>query len=239
MRLDKFLSHATGYSRAQVKKFLRDKRVALGADPQSAELIKKADHDVAAQDVVLLDGEVLELPGRTYLMLHKPLAYVCASTDSENPTVLDLLDTAAQDLSIAGRLDKDTSGLVLISNDGQWIHRIISPRRDCTKVYQAELDREIDDGVITHFAEGIFLKGEDKKTRPAKLRRLQGTQVSVAISEGRYHQVRRMFAACGFHVQALHRVSIGNIQLDPALSPGQYRPLTQAEIDSIAVQEPS
>ncbi|MDO8907393.1 MAG: pseudouridine synthase [Pseudohongiella sp.] len=237
MRLDKYISHATEYSRAQVKKLLRDKRVSIGTAPETATLIKKADHEVSEQDVVLLDGVVIEIPSTSYLMLHKPAGYVCANTDSENPTVLDLIGNAPADLSIAGRLDKDTTGLVLLSNDGKWVHRIISPRRECPKIYHAELDQPINDEVIKQFASGFFLKGDIKETKPAVLEVLAGNTVSVMISEGRYHQVKRMFAACGFHVVALHRVSIAGITLDADLEPGQYRTLTDAEVNSIGLQE--
>lgn len=237
MRLDKFISHATGYSRAQVKKMLRDKRVSTGSSVETATLIKQADYEVGERDVVLLDGDVVAIPATSYLMLHKPAGYVCANTDSENPTVIDLIDDAPEDLAIAGRLDKDTTGLVLLSNDGKWVHRIISPRRECPKVYHAELDQPVDDEVIQKFASGFFLKGDIKETRPAVLQRLSGNNVAVTLSEGRYHQIKRMFAACGFHVVALHRISIADITLDADLAPGQYRTLTAAEVDSIGVQE--
>lgn len=237
MRLDKFISHATGYSRAQVKKFLRDKRVSIGSSADMATLIKQADREVGDHDVVLLDGEPVSIPAISYLMLHKPAGYVCANSDSENPTVLDLIADAPEDLSIAGRLDKDTTGLVLLSNDGKWVHSIISPRRECSKTYHAELDQPINDEVITQFARGFFLKGDIKETKPAVLERLSGNTVSVTLSEGRYHQVKRMFAACGFYVEALHRVSIAGITLDAELAPGQYRTLTDAEVNSIGLQE--
>jgi 16S rRNA pseudouridine516 synthase len=237
MRLDKFISHATEYSRAQVKKLLRDKRVSIGSSPEAATLTKKADYEVSEQDVVLLDGVVVKIPSTSYLMLHKPAGYVCANTDSENPTVLDLIADAPADLSIAGRLDKDTTGLVLLSNDGKWVHRIISPRRECPKTYHAELDQPINADVIKQFASGFFLKGDIKETKPAVLEALAGNTVSVTISEGRYHQVKRMFAACGFHVVALHRVSIAGITLDAGLEPGQYRTLTDAEVSSTGLQE--
>ncbi|MBU2098192.1 MAG: pseudouridine synthase [Gammaproteobacteria bacterium] len=237
MRLDKFVSHATGYSRAQVKKLLRDKRVSAGSSAETATLIKKADYEVTDQDVVLLDGDVVVIPATSYLMLHKPAGYVCANTDSENPTVLDLIESPPEDLSIAGRLDKDTTGLVLLSNDGKWVHRIISPRRECPKTYHAELDQPVTDEVIEQFANGFFLKGDIKQTRPAVLESLVDNKVAVTLSEGRYHQIKRMFAACGFHVVALHRVSIAGITLDAGLAPGQYRTLTDAEVSSIGLQE--
>ncbi len=236
MRLDKFLSHATDYSRAQVKKLIRDKRVSI-----NGELARQADRMVSDNDVVCLDQQPVQLAGPSYLMLYKPAGYVCATTDSENPTVLDLIDTPPADLSVAGRLDKDTTGLVLLSNDGQWVHRVISPRSDCLKVYHATLDAPLTPEIVQAFASGVQLKNDDKPTLPARVSTLTDTVVSVAVSEGRYHQVRRMFAACGRHVLALHRVSIGSIMLDPAMMPGQYRALNTTEIDSMNTrqQEPS
>ena len=237
MRLDKFISHATGYSRAQVKKLLRDKRVAIGSDPAAATLIKKADYDVSDDDAVLVDGQPVTIPSAAYLMLHKPAGYVCANTDSEHPTVIDLIRDAPADLSIAGRLDKDTTGLVLLSNDGKWVHGVISPRRECAKTYVVEVDSAINDEVVARFTSGLLLKGEIKQTRPAVLERTGDKSARVTISEGRYHQIRRMFAACGLHVVSLHRISIGDITLDAALEPGQYRSLTNAEVSCIGLQE--
>lgn len=228
MRLDKFLSHATEYSRAQVKKLIRDKRIRI-----NGEIARQADRYVSDNDQVCLDEQPVTLAGPVYLMLHKPAGYVCATTDSENPTVLDLIESGALDLSVAGRLDKDTTGLVLLSNDGQWVHRVISPRSDCIKVYHATLDAPLTDEIVQAFALGVQLKNEDKPTLPARVAALTDNVVSVAVAEGRYHQVRRMFAACGRHVLALHRVSIGSIVLDPALTPGDSRALSAIEIDSI------
>lgn len=228
MRLDKYLSHATEYSRAQVKKLLRDKRISI-----NGELVRQADRVVEANDKVCLDDEQVILAGPSYLMVYKPAGYVCATTDSENPIVLDLIDSAPDKLSVAGRLDKDTTGLVLLSNDGQWIHRVISPRSVCVKVYHATLDAPLTDEIVQNFAAGVQLKNEDKPTQPAQVSTLEGNVVRVALIEGRYHQVKRMFAACGRHVEALHRTSIGGITLDPALEPGQYRALSEEEIRSV------
>ena len=233
MRLDKFLSHATEYSRAQVKKLIRDKRIRI-----NGEIARQADRYISGHDQVCLDEQPVTLTGPVYLMLHKPAGYVCANTDSENPTVLDLIESPPADLSVAGRLDKDTTGLVLLSNDGQWVHRVISPRSECIKVYHATLDAPLTDEIVQAFALGVQLKNEDKPTLPARVSALTDNVVSVAVAEGRYHQVRRMFAACGRHVQALHRVSIGSIELDPALAPGDSRALSTEEINSLLVNTP-
>ncbi|KKO08947.1 16S rRNA pseudouridine(516) synthase RsuA [Pseudohongiella sp.] len=229
MRLDKFLAHATELSRELARRALRGKRVTV-----NDEVVKSASLSITIEDTVMLDDEVVEIRGPRYFMLYKPEGYVCATTDGDYPTVLDLMGFDGDDLSIAGRLDKDTTGLVLLSDDGQWVHSIISPRRECMKTYVAELDAPIDEAIVQRFSEGFTLRNEVKPTRPAMLRSLQGQQVEVSIGEGRYHQVKRMFAACGRHVEKLHRIKVGGIELDTALAPGEYRALTRAEIGDVS-----
>lgn len=229
MRLDKFLGHATELSRELARRALRAKRVTV-----NDELVKSASLTITAQDTVMLDDEIVEIRGPRYFMLYKPEGYVCATTDGDFPTVLDLMGFDGADLSIAGRLDKDTTGLVLLSDDGQWIHSIISPRRECMKTYVADLDAPIDDTMVKRFSEGFTLRNEIKPTKPATLRPIAGHRVEVSIGEGRYHQVKRMFAACGRHVEKLHRIRVGSIELDASLAPGDYRALTQAEIEGVA-----
>jgi 16S rRNA pseudouridine516 synthase len=227
MRLDKFISHATGVSRVAARRYLKEGRVSI-----NEQKIKKADTPVTDHDIVFLDSQPLSIAGPRYLMLHKPAGYVCANTDAEHPTVMDLLQDNKK-LSIAGRLDKDTTGLVLLSDDGQWVHRIISPRHECSKTYIATLDKDVCDEVIARFHDGVQLRHELKKTLPATLRRLSENCAEVTLVEGKYHQVKRMFAACGLHVLALHRSRIGNILLDGNLQPGEYRMLSDAEISGV------
>lgn len=230
MRLDKFLAHATELSRELARRALRGKRVTV-----NDEVVKSASLTITAEDTVMLDDEVVEIRGPRYFMLYKPEGYVCATTDGDYPTVLDLMGFDGDDLSIAGRLDKDTTGLVLLSDDGQWLHSIISPRRECMKTYVAELDAPIDDAMVQRFSDGFTLRNEVKPTKPATLKPIADHHVQVSIGEGRYHQVKRMFAACGRHVKTLHRVKVGNIELDVSLAPGEYRALTQAEIEDVAL----
>lgn len=231
MRLDKFISHATGLSRSDSRRAIKSAAVQV-----NGEIEKDARCEVSDQDRVTLGEEPLSLPSQRYLMLNKPAGYVSATTDSESPTVIDLLSAMREvektQLSVAGRLDKDTTGLVLLSNDGQWIHRVTSPRHEHSKVYLATLAEPVTDDDVQAFAEGIQLKGEDRPTRPARLEANTGTEVEVTITEGRYHQVKRMFAARGNKVLALHRRQIGAITLDDALAPGAYRDLTSEEISS-------
>ncbi|MEX0738257.1 MAG: 16S rRNA pseudouridine(516) synthase RsuA [Pseudohongiella sp.] len=229
MRLDKFLGHATELSRELARRAIRSKRVLVNGD-----VVKSASLSIAADDSVMLDGGVVTIPGPRYFMLHKPEGYVCATADGDYPTVLDLMGDEGVDLTIAGRLDKDTTGLVLLSDDGQWIHSVISPRRECMKTYIADLDGPIDDAIVQRFAQGFSLRNEVKPTKPAVLKPIAGPRVEVSIGEGRYHQVRRMFAACGRYVEQLHRVRIGGITLDASLAPGEYRELSPDEVKGVA-----
>ena len=226
MRLDKFVSHATGMPRDHARRAIRKKLVQV-----DQMLVTDAARHIAATARVTLDGLPLQLAQPRYLMLFKPGGHVCATTDSDHPTVLDLItDRDSEGLSIAGRLDIDTTGLVLLSDDGQWLHRVTSPRHHHPKVYEAQLQEPLDQHTIDSFATGIMLHGESRATLPAQCQATGDSCAEVTIHEGRYHQVKRMFAACGNHVVALHRRQIGGIVLDPGLQPGDYRELTDAEV---------
>jgi len=228
MRLDKYVSHATTLPRDISKRAVRNKRVTV-----NGQMVKSASHHVAQADVICLDGQTLHLPQPRYIMLHKPVGYVCANEDGEHPVVLDLLsEESTEGLSVAGRLDLDTTGLVLLSDDGQWLHRVISPKHLFSKIYYATLQEPVDDTTIAQFEAGMLLRGEDKPTAPAQCKALPDERAEVILNEGRYHQVKRMFAACGNHVIALHRQKIGAVELDEHLAPGAFRSLTQEEIES-------
>lgn len=229
MRLDKAVSQVTDLSRSDVKKAARAERITV-----NDKLVTNPATKIDDNDIICLDGEPLEEPGPRYIMLHKPLGYVSATKDSEHPTVLDLIDEPNKHkLHVAGRLDIDTTGLVLLTDDGQWSHRITSPRHHCDKTYYAHLAERIDEDAVEKFARGIWLDNEKKRTKPARLEILYANEVRLTIGEGRYHQVKRMFAALGNRVLELHRESIGGIQLEEELQPGEYRFLTEQEIASV------
>lgn len=228
MRLDKFISHATGLSRELARRAIRGRLVEVNSG-----ITKNAALAVTETDIIVLEGERLELPRARYLMLNKPEGYVCATEDSEHATVLDLLsDIDSSGLAIGGRLDIDTTGLVLLSDDGQWLHRVTAPRHHFPKTYLARLYQPLDQSLIDSFAAGVMLHGESKPTKPAICRALPDNGAEIIISEGRYHQVKRMFAACNNKVLALHRKQIGAVVLDDMLEPGAYRPLNATEIAS-------
>lgn len=181
------------------------------------------------------DGNVLQqLNGPRYFMLNKPEGYVCSTDDPINPTILYFIDEpVAEKLHAAGRLDMDTTGLVLLTDDGQWSHRVTSPKHHCEKAYLVTLAHPLAADTAEQFTAGVQLHGEKHLTKPAALEVIDEHQVRLTISEGRYHQVKRMFAAVGNHVVALHRERIGEIALDPTLEPGEYRALTEQEVGSI------
>ncbi|MEX2962687.1 16S rRNA pseudouridine(516) synthase RsuA [Microbulbifer sp. TYP-18] len=229
IRLDKAVSQVTNLSRADVKRAARSGRITV-----NGEVITNPATKVVDGDILCLDGRQLSQPGPRYFMLHKPLGYVSASKDSEHPTVLDLIDEPNKHLlHVAGRLDIDTTGLVLITDDGQWSHKITSPRHHHHKVYHVHLADSIAENAADKFAKGVWLDGEQKRTKPAQLEALSMKEARLTISEGRYHQVKRMFAALGNRVLQLHRERIGTIVLDEELAEGDYRPLTGIEVNSI------
>lgn len=229
MRLDKLLGHATGLTRKEARRRIKDGRVRAGG-----ELVRDAAFHVVPGVTVTLDGVPLGDPGPRYFMLHKPDGVICATHDGQHVTVNALLDEPhAEKLHVAGRLDIDTTGLVLLTDDGQWSHRVTHPSRGCRKVYRVGTAEPIDPSLAETFRRGLLLKGEDTPTLPAELEILSPHECLLTLQEGRYHQVKRMFAATGNAVVSLHRERIGDIVLDADLAPGEYRPLTRAEIASV------
>ena len=225
-RLDRLLSHVTGLTRTEAREAIRAGRVMIGGS-----VATKPAAPVGEDSRIRLDGRPLGAPGPRYLMLHKPTGCVCATSDGLHPTVLDLLPAGERaGLHVAGRLDLDTTGLVLLTDDGDWSHRVTAPRRKCPKTYRAELVAPIGEDALAALRHGVRLRGEDRDTRPATVERLGPASVQITVTEGRYHQVKRMFAAVGNRVTALHRERVGPVRLDPALLPGDYRPLTAEEV---------
>ncbi len=225
MRLDKYLADQTGSTRSIMKQAIRVGRVKI-----NDELVIKAQTQVKEGDIVSFDGRVIEPPRDLYIMLHKPDGYLCATQDGMHPIVNDLLPAHMHALFSVGRLDLDTTGLVLLTNDGHWAQRITHPKRGCDKRYHVFLARPHEPSYIEQFENGIMLRSEKEPTLPAKLELINEQEAIVTISEGRYHQVKRMFAAVGNHVEELHRLSIGGLTLDDDLAPGEYRELTADEV---------
>lgn len=227
MKLVKHIANLGYGSRKQVQQMFREGRIT---DAQGEVLY--AD-DKVEHDNIRIDDEVLDPPPGLTLMLHKPAGYTC-STKDQGRLIYDLLPDRFRDrdpvLSSVGRLDRDTSGLLLMTDDGQLLHRIVSPKSKLDKVYEAQLAQDLDGSEGARFASGtLLLESDDKPLLPAELEVLGPRAVRLTLHEGRYHQVRRMFAAVGNHVQALHRSRIGGLGLGD-LPEGQWRQLDAADL---------
>ena len=227
MRLDRFLSNLPRFNRQQVRLLLVQKRVRIDgltvADPQ---------HEVREFSQVEVDDEVLQAgrPPR-YFMLHKPQGCVSATRDPEHRTVLDLIhEPDANELHIAGRLDFNTTGLMILTNDGQWSRRLTQPQTKLPKVYHVETEQLIGPEYAETFAHGLYFAFENLTTQPATLELLGPRSARLSIVEGRYHQVKRMFGHFDNKVLRLHREAMGPLVLDEQLAPGEYRPLRAEEI---------
>lgn len=231
MRLDRFLTRHTSFSRKQIQLILASGRVLV-----DGELEKNTQREIGEFTEVMLDGQFLQNTKAVYLMLHKPAGYLSATTDPVHPTVMELIRTedAPEILHIAGRLDRATTGLLLLTNDGKWSRQLTDPakkgERGTPKTYRVETSEPISESTSTLFTQGIYFAYEDLTTQPAELKILAPHLCHLTIYEGRYHQVKRMFHAAGNNVSSLHRISVRNITLDPALAPGEYRTLTREEI---------
>ncbi len=230
MRLDRFLANLPTCNRQQARLMLAQRRVRLDGQVASDPLT-----EVRAFSRVELDDEVLQAghPPR-YLMLHKPAGCVSATHDPQHPTVMDLLPAAlAQGLHIAGRLDFNTTGLMILTNDGQWSRRLTQPITKLPKHYLVETQDEIGEHYVARFQEGFHFAFENLTTQPADLQILGPRLARLAIVEGRYHQVKRMFGFYDNKVVRLHRERMGAIALDMDLPPGAYRELTLEEIAAV------
>ncbi|SQD80751.1 16S rRNA pseudouridine(516) synthase RsuA [Moritella yayanosii] len=229
MRLDKFICQSTNLTRTLAKREIARSNVKI-----DGEVVRKADYKVTADMDVWFGGRSLSQRPPRYIMMHKPLDVICSTVDEEHPSVMNLIEAdKREELHIAGRLDVDTTGLVLITDDGKWSHRVTSPKRACNKRYRVQLAEAIAPTAVADFAAGIHLRSEDKPCLPAKLEILSEQEVLLTIQEGKYHQVKRMFASQGNSVVGLHREQIGDIVLDPALELGEWRYLTDKEAASI------
>lgn len=232
MRLDKFLTEMGAGSRSGVKKLVRSGRVTCnGAVAGAPDLQIDAE-----RDIVCLDQKPVVYKKYEYYLFYKPAGCVTATRDDRQKTVMDYLkDMARTDLFPVGRLDIDTEGLLLITNDGALAHALLSPARHVEKTYYAVLDGAVGVEIVNQFAIGVDI-GEKKPTKPAKLVILKcepQAEIELTITEGKFHQVKRMFAAVGREVLYLRRISMGALRLPPDLLPGEYRGLTSAELAAL------
>ena len=229
VRLDKFLCDMELGTRSEVKIYLKKGFVTVdGVIQKSPDFkIDPDTHKIAFQ------GNVLTYQEFYYYMLHKPAGVITATEDKAHETVMSLLgEDARKDFFPVGRLDKDTEGLLLITNDGELSHALLSPRKHVPKTYFVEVPEKLGLGQIEALEQGLDI-GDDKKTLPAKIEILDDTHIHLTICEGRYHQVKRMLKAVGSEVLYLKRVSFGTLTLDDTLEKGSYRPLTEEEITAL------
>ena len=230
MRLDKLLSECGIASRKEIRQLIRSGRVSVdGVAAESPEL--KLDPYKAQ---VYLDGTKIEYAKYHYYMMNKPAGVLSATDDGRQKTVLDLVTPEMRKMGLfpVGRLDKDTTGLLLLTNDGEFAHRVISPRSGIVKVYHARTEAPVDEADITAFKEGLTL-GDGTKCLPAGLKLLPDGSCLVEVMEGKYHQVKRMLSSRGKPVTELKRLSIGGLKLDKALLPGSFRALEENELCSV------
>ncbi|UVM49139.1 pseudouridine synthase [Pseudomonas sp. B21-015] len=227
MRVDRFLSNLPRFNRKQVRLLLVEKRIRVDGN-----IVSDPHAEVLEFSRVEVDDEVLQVGKPTrYFMLHKPPGCVSATRDPQHPTVLDLIhEPDKDDLHIAGRLDFNTTGLMLITNDGTWSRRLTQPQTKLPKVYYVETEQDITAEYAITFAKGLYFAFEDLTTQPAELVVLGAKSARLSIVEGRYHQVKRMFGHFDNKVLRLHRERMGPLLLDDALKPGEYRPLSDEEI---------
>lgn len=229
IRLDKYLADMGVGTRSQVKQFIKKGQIQINGEIQKRPETKL---DIA-KDKVSFQGEEISYQEYVYYILHKPAGHVSAVKDNLYPTVLSLIDNPQGfQLFPVGRLDLDTEGLLLITNDGTLAHELLSPKKHVEKTYYARIDGKITEEDQRRFAAGLDI-GDEKDTLPAKLEILKSgeeSEITVTITEGRYHQVKRMFEAVGKKVTYLKRLQMGSLKLEETLEPGTYRALTEEEI---------
>ena len=231
MRLDKYLAETAQCTRSEAKTLLQKGRVTV-----NGAVCKKGDTQLKDNDTVAVDGQPLAYQQFVYLMLNKPEGVVSASTDKRDTTVVDLIGDAypRRELFPAGRLDKTSTGFVLLTDDGTFAHDILAPKRHVAKTYTVTLDTPLTDEMKAGFAAGVTL-ADGTALSPAEVAALtaDGLTVRVVLKQGVYHQIKRMFGVYGAGVNALHRDAIGGLALDEGLAPGQWRELSAEEVSKI------
>ena len=233
LRLDKALADMQAGTRSQVKELIRKKRITVNGD-----IVTKPEFKVDTdKDTIFLDDKCLSYTEYEYYMLNKPAGVISATEDKSQQTVIDLIKTRKRkDLFPVGRLDKDTEGLLLITNDGALAHNLLSPGKHVDKTYYSIVNGQIDKDIVDTFAKG-FIVDKELTAMPSKLEIISYnsdkdcSEVNITIQEGKFHQIKRMFAAVGSEVLFLKRLSFGSLGLDNTLKPGEYRSLTETEVN--------
>ncbi|HBE9730387.1 TPA: rRNA pseudouridine synthase [Clostridioides difficile] len=232
-RIDKILSNLGYGSRSEIKKYCKQGSVVVNG----SEVSNPGTQVDTENDEILFNGEEVIYREYIYLMMNKPNGYISATTDKYDPTVLDLIDLSylAFEPFPVGRLDKDTEGLLVLTNDGKLSHRVLSPKKHVPKTYYAKIDGVVTEEDVEAFLEGVVLD-DGYKTMPSQLNILKSddeSEIELTIHEGKFHQVKRMFESVGKKVVYLKRLSMGNLKLDESLELGEYRELTDEEVKLI------
>ncbi|MEN8662466.1 MAG: pseudouridine synthase [Lentimonas sp.] len=226
MRIDRFVCKSTDHTKSEAIQLIHTGQILV-----NGAAILDETTQVHENNTITHNGELLMVRRFRYLLMHKPQGMLCSNVDEGHPSLFNSLEIEkVSELHVAGRLDVDSTGLVLITDDGRWTFDIITPSMHCQKVYRVELSRDLTEDLIEQFKSGLQLQGEDRLTRPAELQILGPKEAQLTITEGKYHQVKRMFAAVGNRVLSLHRAQIGEIVLDIPL--GEWRYLTKDEVKS-------
>lgn len=234
-RLDRFMSKQLGINRRDIKLMLAQGRIII-----NAKVVRDVAIKVEEFDRVEFDGKPLQDKQPVYIMMNKPLGVVSATKDQQHKTVVDLLSEdlkqingGCHDLHIVGRLDLNTSGLLLLTNDGRWSRQLMNPEKKVKKIYRVTLKNDLTEEYVSAFAKGMYFSFEKIITQPAQLTILSKKIAQVVLTEGKYHQIKRMFGRFRNPVLALHRCKVGELILDEALLPGESRALTTEEVTGI------
>lgn len=229
MRLDKFLCDTAGLTRTEAKNAVKKGQIAVNGQVQKAADFKVKENT----DTVTFQGKPLSYAAFHYYMLHKPAGVITATEDKKESTVMDILrEEKVKNLFPVGRLDKDTEGLLLITDDGELAHNLLSPKKHVDKEYLVKVRNSISEEDCRKLSEGVDI-GDEKPTAPAKVERVAEKEILLTIREGRFHQVKRMLQAVGNEVLYLKRLSMGSLRLPEDLEKGAYRPLSEEEIYKI------
>lgn len=229
-KLDRYMSVQLGINRRDVKLMLAQGRISIDGIP-AADVYQFVDEFTH----VIVDNRILQAKIPVYIMMNKPLGVVSATKDEQHKTVIDLLDRIDRNsLHIVGRLDFNSSGLVLLTNDGRWSRRLTAPEMKVVKRYRVTLANPVTDDYVQAFAKGMYFSYENITTQPARLEIINETTADVYLTEGRYHQIKRMFGRFQNQVLTLHRSTVGPLVLDLSLAPGESRELTEIELNEVA-----
>jgi 16S rRNA pseudouridine516 synthase len=217
MRIDRYISKFEGLSRNYSRSLIKSGKVSV-----DGRIVRDPSFHVEENASVTLDGSRVVVFGMIYIMMNKPAGYVCSRDESEGPTVFDLvLERFSYDLSVAGRLDRDTTGLTLLSNDGQFVHHVISPKKTIEKEYLVQTMKPVTPEQIEAMSGGLFI-GRGEFSKPVRVRVLGESSVEIILTEGRFHEVKRLVKASGNEVLSLHRSRIGGLSLPEFLKPGEW-----------------